>query len=118
MERLPVVVGRERVLRTVEREVPGCNAVGVGTHDGSEEPFARIVHVAVERLVPQYDVFAATLAVGGPQRDDAGSVIGCLQRDVTRMERVKVYLFPVDGGCEVFGRQQLRSGGLCAATRQ
>ena len=118
VERLPVVVGRERVLRAVEREASGGDAVGVGTHDGSEEPFARVVHVAVERLVSQYDVFAAALAVGGPQRDDAGAVVGRLQRDVARMERVEVHLFPVDGGCEALGRQQFRSGGLCAAARQ
>ena len=107
VQRLPVIVHRQGVFRAVEREVPLCDAVGVGAYHGAEEPFARVVYVAADVFVAQYDVLVAAFAVGCPERYDAGAVIGDLHGDVARMERVECDGFAVDGGLEcLFGQQR------------
>ena len=107
MERLAVVVDREGVLHAVEREGALGDAVGIGTYDRAEETFAGVVDVAADRLVAEYDVLVVTLAVGGPERDDAGAVVGDLHGHVAGMERVESDGFAV----------HLRLEGLVAEER-
>ncbi len=120
VQRLTVVVLRQRVLLAVERKATARYAIGAWPYGSPQKPLARVVCVATDAVVADFNVGIVAVAVGYPQRHDARAVVGYLHHHIAPAQRVQPDLRPTDF-CVEFRRVEQRNLfllGACARSKQ
>ena len=105
VERIRTIVDGQRIFFSVKNKLSVGNAVAVSS-DGRAEAIYRTVDQMFQGVMPLDDVCKTTFLVRGKQRQDGGSVVGDSHFHASLIaEDVKVGVFPVDGGLEIFALQ-------------
>ena len=66
MQRVRAVIGRERILLAVQRELTFCDTVAIAPHERAE--VWRLLQIAIQVVVPEHDISHFSVSVGNFER--------------------------------------------------